>query len=45
MFLEDLARLAPEREVEFTIELAFGTTPISKVPYRTIPIKLQELRK
>ncbi|XP_057948232.1 uncharacterized protein LOC131143889 [Malania oleifera] len=30
---EDLPRLPRDREVEFAIELAPGTTPISKVPY------------
>ena len=43
VFLEDLPSLPPDREVEFTIDLALGTTPISKAPYRMAPMELKEL--
>lgn len=44
VFPEDLPGLPPDREVEFTIELVPGTTPISKSPYRMAPIELKELK-
>ena len=36
--------LPPDREIEFTIELVPGTTPISKAPYRMAPTELTELK-
>ena len=44
VFPEDLPGLPLEREVEFTIDLASGTTPISKAPYRMAPLELKELK-
>ena len=44
VFLEDLPSLLPEREVEFTIDLAPGTAPISKAPYRMAHMELKELK-
>eukprot|EP00261_Vitis_vinifera_P016511 XP_010645575.2 PREDICTED: uncharacterized protein LOC104877887 [Vitis vinifera] len=44
VFLEDLPGLPPEREVEFTIDLAPGSAPISKAPYKMAPIELKELK-
>ena len=38
IFPNDLPGLPPNREVEFTIDLVLGTTPISKAPYRMAPI-------
>ncbi|MCI40138.1 cellular nucleic acid-binding protein, partial [Trifolium medium] len=34
VFPEDVSDVPPEREVEFTIELVPGTSPISMAPYR-----------
>ncbi|XP_040987694.1 uncharacterized protein LOC121235416 [Juglans microcarpa x Juglans regia] len=45
VFHEDLFGLPPEREVEFAIELASGTTPLSKAPYRMAPLELAELKE
>ena len=44
VFPEDLPSLPPKREVEFTIDLAPGTAPISKAPYRMAPMELKELK-
>ncbi|RVW14225.1 Retrovirus-related Pol polyprotein from transposon 412 [Vitis vinifera] len=41
---EDLPGLPPEREVEFTIDLAPGIAPISKAPYKMAPMELKELK-
>ena len=40
VFPEDLPRLPPDREVEFSIELELGTTPISRRSYRMAPREL-----
>ncbi|XP_028807167.1 uncharacterized protein LOC114761882 [Neltuma alba] len=45
VFPEEITGLPPEREVEFSIDLALGTEPISKAPYRMSPSKLAELKK
>nr|GEY80591.1 hypothetical protein [Tanacetum cinerariifolium] len=44
VFLDELPRLPPKREVKFTIELILGAQPISKAPYRTTPVELKELK-
>ena len=44
VFSEELVLLPPEREIEFKIDLALGTTPISKIPYRMAPAELKELK-
>lgn len=50
VFLEEIPRLPPKRDIDFTIELVPGVAPISRAPYRmSIPeltelkMKLQEL--
>lgn len=45
VFLEDLFRLPPNREVEFTIELQSGAQPILKTPYRMARSELLQLSK
>ncbi|XP_028759961.1 uncharacterized protein LOC114718710 [Neltuma alba] len=45
VFSDEVAGLPPKREVEFSIELVPGTTPISKAPYRMSPLELVELKK
>jgi hypothetical protein len=45
VFPEDLPRLPPDRDVEFTIELEPGTAPISRRPYRMAPPELAEIKK
>ena len=44
VFPKDLHGLPPEMEVEFTIDLAPGTAPISKAPYRMAPLELKEFK-
>ncbi|CAA2985018.1 Hypothetical predicted protein, partial [Olea europaea subsp. europaea] len=44
VFPEDLLGVPPDRQVEFTIDLVPGATPISKAPYRMAPLELQELK-
>ena len=44
VFPDDIARLPPEREVEFTIDLIPGTEPISIPPYRMALAELRELK-
>ena len=34
VFPEDVSELPPKREVEFTIDLIIGTSPVSMAPYR-----------
>uniref|UniRef100_A0A2N9HQ68 Retrotransposon gag domain-containing protein n=1 Tax=Fagus sylvatica TaxID=28930 RepID=A0A2N9HQ68_FAGSY len=45
VFPEDLPGLPPDREIEFSIDLLSGTTPISNAPYRMAPVELEELKK
>ena len=44
VFPEDLPGLPLDREIEFEIELAPGTEPISIAPYRMAPAELKELK-
>ena len=44
VFPEELPGLPPEREVDLSIEVVQGTTPISRAPYRMAPTKLKELK-
>jgi hypothetical protein len=45
VFPDELPGMPPDRDIEFTIELQLGTTPISKRPYRMPPTELAELKK
>ncbi|XP_074293364.1 uncharacterized protein LOC141620374 [Silene latifolia] len=44
VFPEEIPRMPPYREVDFTIELIPGSAPISKSPYRMAPAELKELK-
>nr|GFA82005.1 putative reverse transcriptase domain-containing protein [Tanacetum cinerariifolium] len=43
VFLKDLSRLPPQRQVEFRIDLILRAMPVVKSPYRLAPSKMQEL--
>jgi len=45
VFPEEVPGLPPSREVEFSIDLVLGTSPISMAPYRMAPAELVELKK
>jgi len=45
VFPEEIPRLPPKREVEFSIDLVPGAGPMSMGPYRMAPAKLIELKK
>ena len=40
VFPDELPRLTPQRDVDFTIELHPDTSPISMTPHRMAPIEL-----
>ena len=44
VFPEELLGVPLEREVDLSIEIILGTTPISRAPYRMAPSELKELR-
>ncbi|XP_061999269.1 uncharacterized protein LOC133716595 [Rosa rugosa] len=44
VFPDELPGLPPVREIDFTIELLPGTTPIYQAPYRMAPAELKELK-
>ena len=44
IFLDELPRLPPYRDVDFAIELHLGTSPISMTPHRMTSVELQELK-
>ncbi|GJU02048.1 putative reverse transcriptase domain-containing protein [Tanacetum coccineum] len=43
VFLEDLSRLPPQRQVEFLIDLIPRATLVVKSPYQLAPLEMQEL--
>lgn len=44
VFPEDLPWIPLSREIELTIDLLPGTSPISKAPCRMAPLELKELK-
>ena len=44
VFLEELIGVPPEKDVDLSIEVVQGTTPISRAPYRMAPTELKELK-
>ena len=44
VFPEELPGVVPDRDIEFTIELVSGASPISIAPYRMAPTELLELK-
>ena len=44
VFPKELPGVPPEREVDLSIEVVQGTTPISRTPYRMAPTELKELK-
>ena len=44
VFPDELSGLPPQRDVDFTIELHPGTSPISMTPHRMTPFELQEFK-
>ena len=44
VFPEELLGILPKREVELSIEVVHGTTPISRAPYCMASTKLKELK-
>jgi len=45
VFPKEVSGLTPRREVEFSIDLVPGTSPVSMAPYRMAPAELVELKK
>ena len=41
VFHDDVSDLPPEREVEFSIDLILGTSPVSMSPYRMSAFELK----
>ena len=44
VFPEAIPGIPPEREVDLSIEVVHGTTPISRASYRMTPIELKEFK-
>nr|GEU89818.1 putative reverse transcriptase domain-containing protein [Tanacetum cinerariifolium] len=43
VFLEELPRLPPPRQVEFRIDLVARVAPVARAPYRLAPSEMKEL--
>ena len=44
VFPEELPSIPLEREVDLSIEIVPGTAPVSRAPYRMVPVELKELK-
>ena len=44
VFLDEIPHLPPKREIDFSIDLVPGATPVSRAPYRMSPPELMELK-
>ncbi|XP_021717058.1 uncharacterized protein LOC110684926 [Chenopodium quinoa] len=44
VFPEEISRILPERELEFTIDFVPKTAPNSKAPYKMAPVEMGELK-
>ena len=44
VFPDEILGLPPRRDIDFTIELVPGATPVSKTPYRMSTSEMQELK-
>jgi hypothetical protein len=44
VFPEEITGLPPRRDIDFTIDLVPGSTPVSKAPYRMSILELTELK-
>ncbi|MCI65925.1 RNA-directed DNA polymerase (Reverse transcriptase), partial [Trifolium medium] len=44
VFPDDISNLPPEREVEFSINVVPGTSPISMAPYQMSAAELEKLK-
>lgn len=42
--LDGIPHLPPKREIDFSIDLVLGETPVSRAPYRMSPPKFMELK-
>jgi hypothetical protein len=45
VFSQELPGMPPDREIEFTIDLILGTTPIAQAPYKMGSKELVELKE
>ena len=44
VFLDEIPGLPPKRDINFTIDLVPGATPVSNTPYRMSTLELLELK-
>ena len=44
LFPDEIPRLPPKRDIDFTIELVPGAAPVSKTPYRMSTPEMLELK-